>query len=92
MAFARLQGSKIVVLHSRRTGSTVRQQKIHEFRSLEAAREVVQSDRAWALLCDSFQLALRDTRLDRDALRSSIRQALDRIPAEKNREPSFRSS
>ncbi len=80
MAFARAQGSRIVILQSRRSGTAVRQEKLHEFRDFASAWESVESDRRWKLLCESIALALGSRRLDRDRLRASVLRALEGHP------------
>lgn len=83
MAFARVQGTRIVILHSRRNGAAVRQEKLHEFSEFTAAWETVESDRNWNLLCKSLALTLGSQRLDRDrrAVSHDMRDFLGRKPA-----------
>jgi tetratricopeptide (TPR) repeat protein len=78
MAFPRIQGNKILILHSIRKGKQIKQEKLHVFDSFADAGEVVNSDSKWSLFCDSLRMPLKGRRSINDRkLRTKIKQILE---------------
>ncbi len=77
MAFVRIQGQKIVIMHSKREGKRVRQEKLHTFKNYAEAAEAIASDFRWNSLCDAIELAKKGNPLNRKALRKRIERALE---------------
>ena len=81
MPFVRRQGRRIQILHSRRVGRTVRQIKLHEFRTPEELHELLRTPARWTELCDSMMACLSgEVRFDREALLGELTRLAETIP------------
>ncbi|MCP4764098.1 MAG: hypothetical protein GY870_20160 [archaeon] len=71
MAFARIQGKKILILNSERKDGRIIQKKIHTFDTFSDAKQTVDTDVKWDLFCDTLQMQF-DSNLNRNKLRNNI--------------------
>jgi tetratricopeptide (TPR) repeat protein len=81
MAFARLLGRKIEILHSHREGRRVGQMKLYEFDNAAEARAVGESPERWNLLCASLVASLgKQARFDGETLRHRVLELSRAMP------------
>jgi len=85
VAFPRIQGKRIVILHSRRESGQVKQLRLHVFATFADAEEAVESDKKWGWLCDSMKANLSGkSSFNRQRLREKILKMLQKQnPGEK---------
>lgn len=81
MAFARLQGKKILILASQRKNGRVVQKKIYTFDTLAEAAQTVGSDIKWKLFCDTLEMQFAAT-FNRSKLRQNISAKLNGLDVE----------
>ena len=88
MAFIRLQGSKILILHNRREGRKVHQEKLHVFESVADAADCAASDERWKRLCDSLALRLpRKSSLKQAVLRQKLQAMIEQFSTTEQVDP-----
>jgi tetratricopeptide (TPR) repeat protein len=88
MPFPRAQGKKILILHNRREGQKVRQERLHVFDGYADAEETLRSADSWAVLCDSIEANLGDSsQVDRVLLKKKLRTIIDRGPKQSRPDP-----
>ena len=75
MAFSRIQGKKLFILHSFRSEGKVMQKKLYTFETLSDANEIVHSETKWKLFCDTLSQQF-DIKIDKEKLKKSIQQKL----------------
>jgi len=78
MAYSRIQGKKLIILHSRRSDRKIKQEKLYTFESLSDAADIVNSDTKWVLFCDTLSQQYK-IKLDRDKLKKGIQKKLESI-------------
>ena len=79
MPFPRAQGKKILILHNRREGRKVRQERLHVFDTYADAEETLRSADRWAVLCDSIEANLGDSsHNDRGSLKKKLQAIIER--------------
>jgi len=78
MAFSRIQGNKITILHSSRIDGQVKQIKLHTFNKFSDAQELVDSDFNWNLLCETLKKQF-SVQINKKKLRQNIESKLKTV-------------
>jgi len=87
MAFPRLQGDSIVILHNRRVNKSIKQERLHVFQTFSAARQAVDDENQWRMFCDSLDMKLDGIakKVNRSELKRKLKDLLEKaVIAESN--------
>lgn len=88
MAFFRVQGNKILILHSQRKEKTIKQINLHVFNSFSEAQEIVQSEKKWNLLCDSLRMSFPfKFKIQKDKLKHDLIKIIKKREGKTNSDP-----
>ena len=78
MAYSRIQGKKLIILHSRRSDGKIKQEKLFTFETFSDAAEIIDSESKWASFCDTLSQQFK-IKIDKDKLKSGIKKKLASI-------------
>jgi tetratricopeptide (TPR) repeat protein len=89
MAFVRVQGKQIRIMHTRRVGSSVRQERLHLFANPAEAAQVAASTERWKLFCDSLEssFSIELTPESRQQLKEKLEEAISGFPQSSEADP-----
>jgi tetratricopeptide (TPR) repeat protein len=78
MPFSRIQGNKLLILHSSRIDGKVKQIRLHSFDTFADAKETVDSNIKWDLLCETLKIQF-GVNINKKKLRESTANKLKEI-------------
>jgi len=78
MAYSRIQGKKLLILHSRRIDGKIKQEKLYTFESLKDASEMLDSESRWNLFCETLSQQFK-IKIDSDKLKKGTRKKIEAI-------------
>jgi len=78
MAYSRIQGKKLIILHSKRIDGKVKQEKLFTFETFNDAAETVNADNKWALFCETLSQQYKID-INQDKLKKGIQKKLASI-------------
>lgn len=91
MAFVRVQGKQIKIMHTRRVEGKVRQERLHIFSSPLDAVAAIGAEKRWKLLCDSIEanFGITLTKVNRKGLKDKIQDVLKSFPTDSRADELF---
>ena len=88
MAFIRVQGNKIQILHSKRQGAKVTQVKLHVFEMVTDAVQTVENDKIWSAFCNSLEINNNiKSSINRKKLKQDMEKAIKKVKPVANKDP-----